>query len=86
MWNNFLELSWKSGGTFVPSLPRLVKDEYKNLLKDLNNRFATYIERVRYLEQQNKLLDAQLRQITVRKNLFKILNISELIGPYLNNL
>ena len=71
---------------FPPLLPRLVKDEYKNLLKDLNNRFATYIERVRYLEQQNKLLDAQLRQITVRKNLFKILNISELIGPYLNNL
>lgn len=45
---------------------RQMRNEEKEELKDLNNRFATYIERVRYLEQQNKLLDAQLRQITVK--------------------
>ena len=43
-----------------------MRHEEKEELKDLNNRFASYIERVRYLEQQNKLLDAQLRQITVK--------------------
>merc|ERR1712147_322701 len=45
---------------------RQMRHEEKEELKDLNNRFASYIERVRYLEQQNKLLDAQLRQITVK--------------------
>ena len=34
-----------------------MRHEEKEELKDLNNRFASYIERVRYLEQQNKLLE-----------------------------
>lgn len=32
----------------------------------MNNSFASYIERVRFLEQQNKLLEAQLRQLSVK--------------------
>nr|CAD10678.1 intermediate filament protein C [Molgula oculata] len=38
----------------------------KEDLKGLNNSFASYIERVRFLEQQNKLLEAQLRQLSVK--------------------
>lgn len=32
----------------------------------MNNRFASYIERVRFLEQQNLVLEAQLRQLSVK--------------------
>ena len=43
-----------------------MRQEEHGVLKGLNNRFASYIERVRFLEQQNKLLEAQLRQISVK--------------------
>jgi len=68
-----------SGNPFASSerelehIADVISPEYKqqrteehSVLKKLNNRFATYIERVRFLEQQNKLLDAQLRQISVK--------------------
>lgn len=45
---------------------RQLRTEEHSVLKKLNNRFASYIERVRFLEQQNKLLEAQLRQISVK--------------------
>lgn len=45
---------------------RQMRTEEHSVLKKLNNRFASYIERVRFLEQQNKLLEAQLRQISVK--------------------
>jgi len=45
---------------------RNMRSGEKEELKGLNNRFASYIERVRFLEQQNKLLEAQLRQQSVR--------------------
>ncbi|XP_078483026.1 intermediate filament protein IF-C [Ciona intestinalis] len=45
---------------------RNMRSGEKEELKGLNNRFASYIERVRFLEQQNKLLEAQLRQLSVK--------------------
>ncbi|XP_039250066.2 glial fibrillary acidic protein [Styela clava] len=55
------ELGGEGGAEF-----RSMRSGEKKELKSLNNRFASYIERVRYLEQQNKLLDAQLRQMSVK--------------------
>jgi len=55
------ELSGEQGQKF-----RSMRSGEKEELKGLNNRFASYIERVRFLEQQNKLLHAQLRQQSTR--------------------
>jgi len=46
---------------------RNMRSGEKEELKGLNNRFASYIERVRFLEQQNKLLEAQLLQQSVKR-------------------
>lgn len=34
----------------------------KEQLGALNNRFASYIEKVRYLEEQNKILELKIKQ------------------------
>ena len=51
--------------TLSPEYRQLRQEEH-GTLKKLNTRFAAYIERVRFLEQQNKLLEAQLRQVSVK--------------------
>ena len=37
-------------------------------LSSLNNRFASYIEKVRYLEEQNKILELKIKQAQKRKS------------------
>lgn len=55
------ELGGAGGAEF-----RTMRSGEKNELKQLNNSFASYIERVRFLEQQNLVLEAQLRQLSVK--------------------
>ena len=46
----------------------------KEQLGALNNRFASYIEKVRYLEEQNKILELKIKQdsgIICVRSLFK---------------
>uniref|UniRef100_A0A8C6SP55 Si:dkey-33c12.3 n=1 Tax=Neogobius melanostomus TaxID=47308 RepID=A0A8C6SP55_9GOBI len=45
-----------------------VRSQEKEQLVGLNDRFATYIEKVRYLEQQNKALLSELEVLRVRQN------------------
>lgn len=37
-------------------------------LGSLNNRFASYIEKVRFLEEQNKILELKIKQAQKRKS------------------
>ncbi|XP_078489400.1 intermediate filament protein IF-D [Ciona intestinalis] len=39
----------------------------KETLNGINNRFASYIEKVRYLEEQNSKLDKRIREASARK-------------------
>ncbi|XP_063813127.1 keratin, type II cytoskeletal cochleal-like [Pseudophryne corroboree] len=41
-----------------PNIQRVRTDE-RNQIKGLNNKFATFIDKVRYLEQQNKMLETK---------------------------
>ncbi|XP_074836108.1 keratin, type II cytoskeletal cochleal-like [Carettochelys insculpta] len=61
-----------------------VKKEEKEQIKTLNNKFASFIDKVRFLEQQNKVLETKWcllqEQKTVRSN------IEPLFEAYINNL
>ncbi|KAM8977589.1 keratin, type II cytoskeletal cochleal-like [Pelodytes ibericus] len=45
-----------------PSIQR-VRTEEKNQIRGLNNQFASFIDKVRFLEQQNKMLETKLALI-----------------------
>uniref|UniRef100_A0A8C4KQK2 Keratin, type II cytoskeletal 75-like n=1 Tax=Dromaius novaehollandiae TaxID=8790 RepID=A0A8C4KQK2_DRONO len=68
-----------------PSVQRIRKEE-KEQIKTLNNKFASFIDKVRFLEQQNKVLETKWSLLqeqgmkTVRNN------IEPLFETYINNL
>ncbi|KAM7410853.1 hypothetical protein PAMA_021016 [Pampus argenteus] len=61
-----------------------VRTQEKEQIKTLNNRFASFIEKVRYLEQQNKMLETKwslLQDQTVTRS-----NIDGMFEAYISNL
>ncbi|NXM71245.1 K2C75 protein, partial [Serilophus lunatus] len=68
-----------------PNIQRIRKEE-KEQIKTLNNKFASFIDKVRFLEQQNKVLETKWGLLqeqgmkTVRNNL------EPLFESYINNL
>nr|CAB3248812.1 glial fibrillary acidic protein [Phallusia mammillata] len=52
--------------SFDSDFSRLKLNE-KEVLSGINNRFANYIEKVRYLEEQNQILEEKIRQAGAKK-------------------
>uniref|UniRef100_A0A8C8A5W5 IF rod domain-containing protein n=1 Tax=Otus sunia TaxID=257818 RepID=A0A8C8A5W5_9STRI len=70
-----------------PSIHQVRKDE-KEQIKTLNNKFASFIDKVRFLEQQNKVLETKwtLLQDQGQKNNSGKSNLDPLFEAYINNL
>ncbi|KAM6233365.1 keratin, type II cytoskeletal 75-like [Porphyrio hochstetteri] len=66
-----------------PNMQR-VRQEEKDQIKSLNNKFASFIDKVRFLEQQNKVLETKwslLKDQKVVKN-----NLEPMFDAYISNL
>ncbi|XP_064257093.1 keratin, type II cytoskeletal 5-like isoform X2 [Passer domesticus] len=70
-----------------PNIQQVRKDE-KEQIKTLNNKFASFIDKVRFLEQQNKVLETKwtLLQEQGQKNNSSKSNLDPLFEAYINNL
>ncbi|NWI93000.1 K2C75 protein, partial [Pitta sordida] len=70
-----------------PSIQQVRKDE-KEQIKTLNNKFASFIDKVRFLEQQNKVLETKwtLLQDQGQKNNSGKSSLDPLFEAYINNL
>ncbi|NXC72573.1 K2C75 protein, partial [Anhinga anhinga] len=70
-----------------PNIQQVRKDE-KEQIKTLNNKFASFIDKVRFLEQQNKVLETKwtLLQEQGQKNNSGKNNLDPLFEAYINNL
>ncbi|XP_066209708.1 keratin, type II cytoskeletal 5 isoform X1 [Saccopteryx leptura] len=66
-----------------PSLQRVRKEE-KEQIKTLNNKFASFIDKVRFLEQQNKVLETKWSLLQEHKTTRA--NIEPMFDAYINNL
>ncbi|XP_061413497.1 keratin, type II cytoskeletal 3-like [Lethenteron reissneri] len=61
-----------------------VRNQEKEQIKGLNDRFANFIDKVRFLEQQNKVLEAQWRALQERGSGGS--NLDSLFEAYINGL
>ncbi|KFP45311.1 Keratin, type II cytoskeletal 75, partial [Chlamydotis macqueenii] len=70
-----------------PNIHQVRKDE-KEQIKTLNNKFASFIDKVRFLEQQNKVLETKwtLLQDQGQKTNTGKNNLDPLFEAYINNL
>nr|XP_009480702.1 PREDICTED: keratin, type II cytoskeletal cochleal [Pelecanus crispus] len=66
-----------------PNIQQVRKEE-KEQIKTLNNRFASFIDKVRFLEQQNKILETKWSLLQDQKTARS--NIAPMFEAYINNL
>ncbi|XP_064330485.1 LOW QUALITY PROTEIN: keratin, type II cytoskeletal 8 [Phalacrocorax carbo] len=66
-----------------PSIQRVRKEE-KEQIKTLNNKFASFIDKVRFLEQQNKMLETKWSLLQSQKTTRS--NLSGLFEAYVGSL
>ncbi|XP_078545270.1 keratin, type II cytoskeletal 7-like [Lissotriton helveticus] len=62
-----------------------VRKEEREQIKTLNNKFASFIDKVRFLEQQNKVLETKWELLQNQKS-SKTSNMGPLFETYINNL
>ncbi|XP_058938126.1 keratin, type II cytoskeletal 6A [Kogia breviceps] len=68
-----------------PTIQR-VKTEEREQIKTLNNRFASFIDKVRFLEQQNKVLETKWALLQEQGTKIVRQNLEPLFEQYTNNL
>ncbi|KAM9319879.1 keratin, type II cytoskeletal 7-like [Gastrophryne carolinensis] len=68
-----------------PSI-QVVRREEREQIKTLNNKFASFIDKVRFLEQQNKVLETKWELLQNQKSSSKTSNIGPLFDAYIANL
>ncbi|XP_031701678.1 keratin, type II cytoskeletal 8-like [Anarrhichthys ocellatus] len=66
-----------------PSI-QVVRTQEKEQIKTLNNRFASFIDKVRFLEQQNKMLETKWK--LVQEQTTSVSNVDAMFEAYIANL